>query len=157
MWRLALPLLLLGGCAAPPAACGAGEVPVRAITGFFGRQVSSAGAVPRRIGDAEWAAFLREEVTPRFPAGATITAGRGTWRHPGTGATVSEDSAVLLLVVPEAESGAALRGLREAAAAYRRRHQQDSVGILWHRACAAGFFDSARAGQGTGGLSDPSA
>ena len=32
------------------------------------------------ISDADWAAFLDAEVTPRFPAGLTVLSGYGQWR-----------------------------------------------------------------------------
>jgi hypothetical protein len=36
------------------------------------------------VGDDEWRAFLRDEITPRFPDGLTVLDARGQWRgHDG--------------------------------------------------------------------------
>jgi hypothetical protein len=108
------------GRANPPAAPAAAQEAWIADRLYFGRSIPGGGTVS----DAEWAAFLREVVTPRFPAGLTVLRGEGQWRD-STGAIVREASFVLeLFHPPSAEADAALD---EIAAEYKRRFRQESV------------------------------
>jgi hypothetical protein len=92
---------------------------------YLGRSIPGGGAV----GDAEWAAFLREVVTPRFPDGLTTFATQGQWRGED-GQVVREDAFLLELVHPY-PAGEAAELVREIAAAYRLRFRQEAV--LWTR------------------------
>src|SRR5262245_49759025 len=56
-----------------------------------------------RVTAEDWAQFLGEMVTPRFPEGVTAWQAFGQWRSP-SGATVEEESYVLSLVHPESAS-----------------------------------------------------
>lgn len=76
------------------------------------------------IGEAEWRAFLEDEVAPRFPDGFTVLTGYGQWRNPA-GATVKETSRVLLIWAKPASTNAAdVEAIR---AAWKVRFRQDSV------------------------------
>jgi hypothetical protein len=87
---------------------------------YFGRSIPSGGTVS----DADWAAFLHEVVTPRFPAGLTVWRAEGQWRD-GTGVIVHEDSFVVELIHDaDVRSDAAIG---EIAAEYKRRFRQQSV------------------------------
>lgn len=78
----------------------------------------------RPVSEAEWAAFVRDEVTPRFPDGLTEISGRGQWRGPD-GATGSSQSRILLIwYVPARDSEQAIEAIR---AAYKSRFEQHSV------------------------------
>ena len=86
------------------------------------------------ISESQWKAFLREEVTPRFPQGLTVWQAGGQWRR-SDGAIVHERSKVLLLVhddKPQVRS--AIASIIER---YKERFEQESV--LWEtaRVCAA--------------------
>ena len=112
---------------APP--CAASGIVFTRTTLYFGL-ARPAGT----ISEKQWKAFLREEVTLRFPEGFTVWEAQGQWRD-GGGQITRERSKVLLLVhsdtTPVRDSIASL------IASYKRRFQQESV--LWETAmvCAA--------------------
>jgi hypothetical protein len=124
-------VLLLGLSAAScaPAALGtpaaAGAAPAASRTSvvdrlYLGRSIPGGGTVS----DADWDAFLREVVTPRFPAGLTAWRAEGQWRD-ASGSIVREHSFVLELIHaggPQAEAA-----VGEIAAEYRRRFRQEAV------------------------------
>lgn len=116
MRRVLLPLLLaaglLAGCVTRPTA-----VDDRL---FFGRSIPGGGEVT----DAQWAAFVAEVITPRFPGGFTVWRGAGHWRG-DDGAAISEQSCVLEVV--HAADPAIDAKLEEIARAYRTRFNQDAV------------------------------
>src|SRR4051794_17190203 len=86
------------------------------------------------IREKNWKAFVRDEVTRRFPKGFTIWHADGQWL--GANGRVSRERAkVLLLVHPDTvEVRSSLNSLIET---YKRKFQQQSV--LWETAnvCAA--------------------
>ena len=87
---------------------------------YFGTQ--KPGGAP--VTDAEWGAFLNEEVTPRFPDGLTVLTGNGQWRN-AQGVITKETSAVLVILYePSAEKEVAIEDIR---AAYKDRFEQESV------------------------------
>ncbi|MBF5041971.1 DUF3574 domain-containing protein [Aggregicoccus sp. 17bor-14] len=91
---------------------------------YFGRTFPGG-----EVSDADWAAFLRDEVTPRFPAGLTAWPTQGQWRDTATGEVTREPGFVLELLHPAQEDAAQrVEGLCEA---YRARFHQKAV--LWMR------------------------
>lgn len=86
------------------------------------------------ITEKQWKTFVREDVTPRFPAGFTVWQADGQWQM--TDGRIARERAKVLLVVHENTNN-----VREALAAlvvsYKRKFQQESV--LWETAmvCAA--------------------
>lgn len=87
---------------------------------YFGRN-APAGPVT----DAQFQAFLDDVVTPRFPQGLTVLQARGQWRGPGASAPESEDSVLLILVVPPgAETHARIEAIRQR---YQATFQQQAV------------------------------
>ena len=96
---------------------------------YFGMSRSS-GA----ISDAEWAGYLRDEVTPRFPNGLTVWDADGQWR--AADATINRERAKVLLVVHDGKSKSQ-QSLIELVDRYKAMFQQESV--LWESAgvCAA--------------------
>jgi len=86
------------------------------------------------IGETEWQAFLREQVTPRFPEGLTVWDADGQWRRPN--GRIGRERAKVLLVVHDGRP-AARAALSELVARYKQTFQQESV--LWESAsvCAA--------------------
>ncbi len=100
--------------------CAEGAFPMARLELYFGTQ--KPGGAP--VTEAEWAAFLNEEVTPRFPDGLTVLTGNGQWRN-SQGVITKETSAVLvILYAPAAEKEAAIEDIR---AAYKDRFEQESV------------------------------
>jgi hypothetical protein len=80
------------------------------------------------VSEADWAAFLADEVTPRFPQGLTVWSANGQWRDSASRIT-REPTFILELVHPlSADDDTALRAI---VAEYRRRFAQESV--LWVR------------------------
>ena len=97
---------------------------------FFGRSTADG----REVGDEEWAAFLAEVVTPRFPAGLTVLDAAGQWRD-DSGTIQRERSKVLwILAAPGAET---LRLIDEISREYERRYNQDAVLRVHGTACAS--------------------
>ncbi len=68
--------------------------------------------------------FLAEIVTPRFPAGFTISAAEGQWRSDATAAIVRESSRILLIVRRDGENESGIAALIDA---YKTRFRQESV------------------------------
>ncbi len=121
---LLLPLLL-AACvtsvtAAPATAPPAAEQEWLSDRLFFGRDIPGGGSVSEQ----EWATFLAEVVTPRFPDGLTVLRGEGQWRG-ANGAVVREPSFVMEIDHPP--SAALDAALDEIAAEYKRRFRQEAV------------------------------
>ena len=124
---LATILLVCGtsACAGAPAARTAPPIAAVAETHvrdelYFGMRKADGGIV----GEAEWQAFVDAVVTPRFREGLTVLTGYGQYLA-SNGELVREPSKVLILVHeggPDAE-----RGIREIAAEYCRRFEQEAV------------------------------
>ena len=85
-------------------------------------------AVERRDGtpvtEQEWASFLEQVVTPRFPAGLTVFNGAGQWRS-ADGHIVREPSKVLVILYPSSESADAK--IDEVRRLYCERFKQEAV------------------------------
>lgn len=96
---------------------------------FFGRSVGNRFGVT----DGLWQGYVARELAPRFPAGFTVADGNGQWREGG--AVMRERSKIVIVVAPDS---ADLRArLAEASAAYIKRFQQKSVGLVMQPVCAA--------------------
>lgn len=113
---------------APP--CPAGTDRYAEYRLFFGR---SRGGV-EVVSDADWRAFLAEEVTPRFPDGLTVVDAAGQWR--GSSGAVERERAKMLLVLA-APGPEGMRRTTEIAEAYKRTFGQSSVLRVVARACAS--------------------
>lgn len=112
--------LVLAGCAANSTAdCAPGERPAIVDTLYFGT-TRPQGAVTA----TEWAAFLRDAVTPRFPQGLTWWDAAGQWRAAGGG--ILHEAAHVLQVV-HAPSAAADAAMRAIVGDYKARFQQEAV------------------------------
>jgi hypothetical protein len=119
--------LSIAGCAtaaarapaSPPAAVVSQETWI-ADRLYFGRSIPGGGMVS----EDDWAAFLRDVVTPRFPGGLTVWRARGQWREAG-GAIQGEDVVVVEILHPP--STQADVALEEIAREYKSRFRQESV------------------------------
>ena len=85
--------------------------------------------------EAEWAAFVAEIVTPRFPDGLSVLNVEGQHRDPA-GRIIRERTKLLVVVVFDAPAHHAKVG--EIVAAYNRRFGQHGVFRAEHPVCAGG-------------------
>ena len=98
---------------------------------YFGR-LKPDGSV---VTDAEWRAFVAEQVAPRFPDGFTVLDALGQYRG-RDGQIIAEPTKILLIVHgPDARPRASVQELRDV---YRRLFQQESV-LLIESPARAGF------------------
>lgn len=124
----------LAACApaSPPqeiSSCSADQAERVVASMYFGRNIGGELGVD----DAEWAAFLDTEVTPRFPDGLTVTDVDGQWRDSETGAIVREPSKVLTLFL--GDETVDLEKLDLIAEAYKTQFQQQAVALVVERSC----------------------
>ena len=127
-------LLALAACAPPkmaPSTCAAPLKPAVEVSLYFGGEAGSG----RAVSEAEWAAFMAEEVTPRFPDGLSVVDVAGQYREP-SGRMVHEKTKLLIVVV--FDSPAHLAKVQAVIDAYNRRHNQNSVFRTEHAVCAGG-------------------
>ena len=117
---LLVPLALAACAATPRAACGPGEQAVVSETLFFGASIPDGGTVS----EADWAAFVGEVVTPRFPEGLTMWNATGQWRG-ASGVVEREGSHVLRVTYRDEPARAA--AVAEIARAYKARFRQEAV------------------------------
>jgi hypothetical protein len=122
----------IAGQSAPPAAqreCGPLGTPLARTTLYFGLNRKSG-----TVSEGEWKAFLRDQVTRRFPKGFTVWEANGQWRM-ADGRIAHERSKVLLVVHDETPE--LRQNVSEIIDAYKRMFEQESV--LWEtaRVCAA--------------------
>jgi hypothetical protein len=120
---------LLSGCATlAPTACPPGQNPSRTVQLFFGRDIGD------RVGvsDADFARFVDEELTPRFPDGLTVLDAAGQWRS-NAGPIVREPSKVVILALPGRTGGEdKLDAVRQA---YKTRFAQEAVLMTTQPTC----------------------
>ena len=115
-----------------PAACPEGWDQVTEYQLYFGR--SDAFGTLDAVSDEEWAQFLADTVTPRFPDGLTVTDGFGQWRAE-SGEVLKEGTKILtLLVWPD---NTAQQRIDEIAAEYEERFNQESVLVTSTQTCAS--------------------
>lgn len=121
-------LAVLAAACAPAAVVTPASAPVASIARgdtvadrlFFGRTIPGGGVVT----DEEWAAFLRDVVTPRFPDGLSVWRADGQWLD-SRGALEHEQTMVVEVIHPSSpEVDAALRAIADE---YKRRFRQDAV------------------------------
>ena len=127
-------LLALGACT-PPAvqtavpSCTAPLKPAVEVDLYFGREIEKG----REVTEAEWATFLNEEVTPRFPDGLSVIDVRGQYRNP-EGRIERERTKLLVVVVFDAPAHVAR--VQAVIDAYVRRYGQHSVFRVERAVCA---------------------
>jgi hypothetical protein len=137
MQRLLLPfvvaslLALATGVAAQPLACSTPQKSQQVAELMFGRKIGDRIAVT----EAQWARFVDQEITPRFPDGLTVFDARGQWRDPDKNRIVREPSKVVTIVLPGSAEDA--QRITEIAEAYKKRFQQQSVGVILRPACVS--------------------
>jgi hypothetical protein len=126
-------LACLAGCAiAPPACVLPRQTPVTVIQFFFGRDMPGGGMVS----DADWADFATHTLTTEFPAGFTVSDGRGQWLDPSTRHIGKEETKIVLIAVPRDTRDLPSR-LEKTIVAYRTRFHQEAVGVVSTAGCGA--------------------
>lgn len=134
---LASALIWPAGCAAvglpqpAPQCLGAEAQPAVLIRLFFGRDIQGRS----EVSEEQWQRFLREELSARFPQGLSVIDAQGAYQDRRTLGLVGERAKIVLAVA--GDPTAALRNAREAAAIYRQRFNQQSVGIVYDEVCAS--------------------
>lgn len=127
---LAACALALAACAPLVApSCAAGATGAVSDLLYFG--TSRPGGV---VSAQDWARFLADSVTPRFPQGFTAWPASGQWRS-ADGTVVREGSFVLSIVHPR--SDAAEAAVAAIASEYKARFRQESVLRASSPVCAA--------------------
>ena len=124
--------LLLSACTQPPAplVCTAPLKPALEIALYFGRDKQGGG----EVSEAEWAQFVAEIVTPRFPDGLSVLNVEGQAREPSGGRIVRERTKLLVVVVFDAPAHRPKVG--EIVAAYNARFGQHGVFRTERLVCA---------------------
>lgn len=89
---------------------------------YFGRSIPGGGMVS----DDEWAKFLAEVVTPRFPDGFTIVRATGQFREKN-GTIDKEPTEILLFLYAAKTRTSSRRKIEEIRRAYKRQFRQESV------------------------------
>ncbi|MGH7631970.1 MAG: DUF3574 domain-containing protein [Gemmatimonadales bacterium] len=134
-------LLLVLGMAActqlPPAAAPAPEPGCSGAAAPYLRTILYFGlARPAgTVSEDEWSAFLRDEITPHFPDGLTVSEAAGQWRG-ADGVIVREPTKVVLLVHPRI--GLAESAVQMIIARYKQAFEQEAV--LWETAPICAVF-----------------
>jgi hypothetical protein len=122
--------LLVAGCATSPGpGCPAGERRSVDELLYFGT-----GMADGVVSDDQWAAFLRDVVTPRFPDGLTTWPASGQWRA-GDGSLTLENTHVLNLV--HAAGDATEKAVQAIIADYKDRFRQEAVLRVKTYACVS--------------------
>jgi hypothetical protein len=115
----ALPGCVTQRAPAPPSTGGLAELAIWDRLSF-GRVIPQGGEVT----EADWAKFLAEVVTPRFPNGFAVVRSEGQWRDK-SGAIIQERGYILDLNHPDDAAGDRL--VEEIIAEYKRRFSQEAV------------------------------
>ncbi len=121
--------LLLGACAALEPACPLSMQAMISEALYFGT-AKPQGSVSAQ----EWADFLAQEVTPRFPEGLTVWPAAGQWQGENR-QIVREASYVLTLLHPDTLGAeGAVRAITQE---YKRRFAQEAVLRVRGKTCVA--------------------
>jgi hypothetical protein len=91
---VALLLPLITDVQAQGLACGGTQKQQQVAELMFGRKIVDRIAVT----EDEWAEFVDQEITPRFPDGLTVFSAAGQWRDNVTNKIVREPSKIVLIV-----------------------------------------------------------
>ena len=108
--------------------CAPGEQVAIAEVVYFGASKPNGGTVSSE----EWSSFLREVVTPKFPAGLSVWRASGQWQG-ADGTLVKENTFVLSLVHTREDVSEA--HVRAIVSDYKARFQQEAVLRVKSHAC----------------------
>ena len=128
---IAIVLTLGTGAFAQSIACSTPQKPQQVAELMFGRKIGDRIAVS----EVAWGRFVDREITPRFPAGLTVFNAAGQWQDKSKNRIVHEPSKIVQIVLPgEADDITRLNAIAEA---YKKRFQQQSVGMIVRPACVS--------------------
>ena len=127
---IALLLPLVADVQAQGLACGGTQKQQQVAELMFGRKVDRIA-----VTEDEWAEFVDQEITPRFPDGLTVFSAAGQWRDHVSNRIVREPSKIVLIVLPGKTED--LARINEIAQAYKTRFRQPSVGVILRPACVS--------------------
>ncbi len=128
---VSLVLSMLAGCAPSAVECGPGAKAMNVTQMFFGRDIYGKG----EVSEAQWAAFVRDTIIPRFPDGFTVLDATGQYLDTARNAAISEKSKVVIIAAgDDAESRAKLGAIADT---YKTRFEQQAVGMITRPACAS--------------------
>lgn len=112
-------------CSAPPTKPHTRPTPVQRSPQWLETRIYFGLSSPQgRVTEAQWQAYVDEEITPKFPEGLTVLDAQGQWRNKQS-KIVKEASKLLILVHRDTLIAEGL--LRKAVSAYVTRFQQESV------------------------------
>lgn len=86
---------------------------------YFGR-----GMAKGEVSDADWATFLNEEVTPRFPDGLSVLDMSGQWRGASGGIEHERSKRMTVIVFDAPAHSPKVSAIVES---YRKRFAQEAV------------------------------
>jgi hypothetical protein len=122
----------LSGCAGFPGS-GCPRSGQRATAELVFGRTSDDGTYPG-VSEADFARFLDQEVSPRFPDGLTVIDAQGRWTPPA-GTAIHEPSKMVMIVLPgHSDDRQKLDAVREA---YKQRFHQQSVLLMTHGDCVS--------------------
>lgn len=107
------------------------EKPMVMVEFFFGLARENHGPVT----DQEWQSFVEDTLTGDFPDGLTVYAGFGQWRDPATRRIGREPSKTVVAVASDDLD--LPKKIEHVSSVYKRRFEQESVGIVTQRVCGA--------------------
>lgn len=110
-------MAVAGGSAEPQKQAGGKWVRTELIFGLKRADGSTVSA-------KEWAAFMADTVTPKFPEGLTVLEGYGQYRTASGQLVVEPSNTVMILHPPDAAVDASIEAIR---AEYCRQFGQESV------------------------------
>lgn len=115
--------------APPSATCRIGDAMVETQL-FFGMSKPKGGTVSA----AQWDAFVKREVAPRFPEGFSVFDGAGFWLDGQTKRTISEKSKVIVRMhADRAQTDQAVTAIIDG---YKAQFEQDAVLRVDRPVCA---------------------
>ena len=113
------------------AACPDGMTEQTVVELLFGRNIGA------RVGVSEQAfrRFIDADVTPRFPDGFTVIDMSGQYRDTKRDRIIREPGKLILIALADETAG--MTKVRELIDTYKRRFEQQSVGLITRRSCVS--------------------
>ena len=113
------------------AACPDGMTEQTVVELLFGRNIGA------RVGVSEQAfrRFIDADVTPRFPDGFTVIDMSGHYRDAKRDRIIREPGKLILIALADETAG--MTKVRELIDTYKRRFEQQSVGLITRRSCVS--------------------
>lgn len=125
-------VLLAAACVNEGIGCPQGMDDFVEFNVYFGQEKGDGTSVT----EDEWAAFLADTVTPRFPGGLTVLDARGQWLDAGEGRLYRESTKLLNVLTPAGDEENSAAKIRDISDAYKARFQQQAVFLTALPACA---------------------